>query len=144
MPKHVIEDAQVTLNSVDISTMIRRLSVITHKRPPQLATGMSQDWEERIGVDIRGWRVSLELFQNYSTGSVYSVLKGILTSTGSSGVPIIVRPSTAARSSDNPEFTGSVLLDGDFPLIDAEVGGVNMAPVTLIGNGTLSFLTSSS
>jgi hypothetical protein len=105
---------------------------------------MTDSWEERIGVDIRSWRCSLDLFQDYSTASVFGVLRALLDSTVSSGLPIVVRPTTAARGTTNPEFQGSVLLDGDYPLIDAEVGAVNMAPVNLLGNGALSIVTTSS
>jgi hypothetical protein len=144
MPKHVIEDAMVTLNSVDISNRVKKVTFVTAKRSPQEATGMTDSWEERIGVDIRSWRCSLDLFQDYSTASVFGVLRALLDSTVSSGLPIVVRPTTAARGTTNPEFQGSVLLDGDYPLIDAEVGAVNMAPVNLLGNGALSIVTTSS
>lgn len=143
MPKHVIEDAMVTLDGVDISTRVKKLSLITRKRSPQNVSAMTNNWEEHIGIDVRGWRVQLDLMQDYSTANVYSVLKGMLDSTNSSGHPIIIRPTTAGRSATNPEWQGSVLLDGDFAFVDAEFAGVNMAPVNLIGNGTLTSVTTS-
>jgi hypothetical protein len=59
-------------------------------------------------------------------------------------VALIVRPTTGIRTSDNPEWQGQILLDGEFPQIDAEFGGVNMAPVNFLGTGALTFATSSS
>lgn len=144
MPRHVIEDAQVTLNGTVLSGRVKKLTIRTFKRPPANVTAMTDGWEENLLVDIKGWKASLELYQDYSSGSVYATLKGIFDATGSSGVALIVRPSTAIRSSDNPEFQGQVLLDGDFAQIDAEFGGVNMAPVSLLGTGALTFATSSS
>lgn len=144
MPKHVIEDAWVTLGGVDLSNRVRRVTLMIAKRTPAQVTGMTNDWEERVVVDIRSWRATLEFFQDYSTGSVYTTLKALMDSTASSGIPIIIRPTTAARTTGNPEFQGYVGVDGDFGLLDAEVGGVNMSSPALLGMGTLSFLTSSS
>lgn len=143
MPKHVIEDAQVTLGGIDISTRVRRVSLMISKRSPALVTGMTNNWEERIAVDVRAWRASLELFQDYSTGSVYAVLGAILDSTASSGTPLVIRSSTAVRSATNPEFSGYVSPDGDFGVLDAAMGDPNMSSPTLIGMGTLERLTSS-
>lgn len=144
MPKHVIEDAWVTLAGVDISNRVRRVTLMTAKRSPADVTAMTNDWEESVVVDIRSWRANFELFQDYSTGSVYAALKAILDSTASSGVPLIIRPTTGARTTGNPEYQGYVGLDGDFAQIDAEVGGVNMGSPSFKGLGALSFLTSSS
>lgn len=144
MPKHVIEDAWVTLAGVDLSTRVRRVTLMVRKRSPANVTGMTNDWEESVVVDIRSWRANIEFYQDYSTGSVYTTLKSIMDSTASSGVAFIVRPTTAARTTGNPEWQGYVGLDGDAGLLDAEVGGVNMSSPALIGLGALSFFTSSS
>lgn len=144
MPKHVIEDAWVTLAGVDLSNRVRRVTLMTNKRTPALVTAMTNNWDERVVVDIRGWRVNLELFQDYSTGSVYAAMKAILDSTASSGVPLIIRPTTGARTTGNPEFQGYVGVDGDHGQLDAEVGGVNMSNPTFLGLGQLDFFTSSS
>ena len=144
MPRHVIEDAQVTLNGVSLSGRVKKLTIRTSKRAPANVSAMTDAWEENILVDIKSWKASFEFYQDYDTGGTYTVLKGIFDATGSSGVALIVRPTTGARTTGNPEFQGQLLLDGEFPQIDAEFGGVNMAPVSFTGTGALSFLTSSS
>jgi hypothetical protein len=144
MPRHVIEDAQVTLNGVVLSSRVKKLTITTFKRKPAQVTAMTDSWEENLLVDIKGWKASFELYQDYSTGSVYETLKGIFDATGSSGVAMIVRPTTGIRTTGNPEFQGQLLLDGDFAQIDAEYGGVNMTPTAFLGTGALSFFTSSS
>jgi hypothetical protein len=144
MPRHVIEDAQVTLNGVVVSGRVKKLTIRTSRRSPANVSAMTDSWEENILVDIKAWKASFELYQDYTTGSVWSVLQGIYAATGSSGVALIVRPTTGIRTSDNPEWQGQLLLDGEFPQIDADFGGVNMAPVNFLGTGALSFLTSSS
>lgn len=144
MPKLVIEDAWITLNSVDISNRVKKITLMTNKRAAREVTAMGDTWEDRLHVNIRGWKMSMDLYNDFSTGSVYAALKSILDSTASSGVPVIVRPTTNARTTGNPEWQGSVLLDGDFGQLDASVGEENMTSPGFLGVGALSFLTSSS
>lgn len=144
MPKQVIEDAMVTLNSVDLSSRVKKVVIQTSKRTPQLVTAMQDTWEDRIQPQIRGWKGSLEFYQDFAAASVYASLLAILNSTVSSGVPLIVRPTTGIRTTGNPEWQGTVQLDGDFAQIDGNVGDALMVPVTFLGNGALSFFSSSS
>lgn len=144
MPKQVIENAWVTLGGIDISNRVKKVTLMTAKRSPREVTAMQDTWEDRLHVNIRNWKVNFDLFNDYSTGSVYSALKAILDSTASSGVPLIIRPTTGARTTGNPEWQGTVLPDGDFGQLDASVGEENMSSPSFLGNGTLSFLTSSS
>lgn len=144
MPRHVIEDAQVTLNGTVVSGRVKKLTIRTSKRPPANVSAMTDAWEENVLVDVKAWKASFEFYQDYTTGSLWSVMQGIFAATGSSGVALIVRPTTGIRTSDNPEWQGQILLDGEFAQIDAEFGGINMAPANFLGTGALSFLTSSS
>lgn len=144
MPRHVITNATVTLNGTALTARVKKVTIQTAKRPPANVNAMTDVWDENLLVDIRSWKARFDLYQDYTTGSVWSVLKGILDSTNSSGIAVIVRPTTGSRTSDNPEWQGQILLDGEFPQIDGEYGGTHMAPVNFIGTGALSFVTSSS
>lgn len=142
MPRHVITNATVSINGTALTARVKKVTIRTAKRPPANVNAMTDGWDENILVDIKSWKASFDLYQDYTTGSVWSVLKGVFDSTASSGVQIIVRPTTGTRSSDNPDWQGNVLLDGEFPQIDGEHGGINMQPVNFLGTGALSFLTS--
>lgn len=144
MPKQVIEDAWVTLAGVDLSNRIRKATIVTKKRSPQMVTAMTDTNEDYLPVSIKGWRVSLEFYQDYASGSVYETLKTILNSTASSGVAITIRPTTGARTTGNPEWQGQVLLDGDFAQLDGAVGDVLMTSPAFQGTGALTFATTSS
>lgn len=150
MPKHVIEDAQVTLNGKVLSTRVKKVSIITGIRSPQLATAMGDSWEDRLKVSIRNFRAEFEFYQDYTSSTsagtdVFNTLKDIAESTALGGVAMLVRPTTEIRSATNPEFSGNLLLDGDIPFIQVDdVGAVNMAPVRFLGAGALSIFTSSS
>lgn len=143
MAKHVIEDPIITLNSVDLSGRVKKVTFLIGKRPPQNLTAMTDGWEDLVHVDIKKFKASFEFYQDYAASSVYATIKAIYDLTTS--FTVVVRPTTAARSSTNPEWSGSMLLDGEFPVIDAsEPGAVNMQPINFLGTGALSFLTSSS
>lgn len=151
MPKHVITDAQVTLNGVVLSDRVKKVTILVKERPPQLATAMTDSWEDRVKVDIRDWKVNFEFYQDYSSGyttsgSLYDVLEAIFDSTATAGVAMIVRPTTEIRSPSNPEFQGNLISDGsEITYMKADdVGDLNMTPLTMVGKGALSTLTSSS
>lgn len=146
MPKQVITDAQVTINGVTLTQRVKRVSVFIKERPPALVTAMGDSYEDRLKVDIKDWRVQFEFYQDYSSGQTWQTIKAVFDSTVSSGVPIIVRPTTEVRSTSNPELQGNVITDGsEFPFIGAdEVGAVNMAPVQFVGVQAPNFFTSSS
>lgn len=144
MPRHVITNPQVSLNGVSLAGRVKKLAIRTSKRPPANVSAMTDTWEENILVDVKAWKASFEFYEDYTTGSVWSTIQGIFAATGSSGVAMIVRPTTGIRTSDNPEWQGQILLDGEFSQIEAEFGGVNMKPTNFLGTGALSFFTSSS
>ena len=86
----------------------------------------------------------LEFYQDFAAGSVYAALKAACASTASSGVLIVVRPTTEARTTGNPEIQGYGLIDGDFAITDGAVGDVLMTQPSFQGKGSLSEFTSSS
>jgi hypothetical protein len=144
MPRHVITSAQVTLNGV----VAGRARQEAHHPDREALAGQRQRDVRRLGREHPRRHQELEGQLRVLPGLHHRQRlvghAGHLHATGSSGVALIVRPTTGIRTSDNPEWQGQILLDGEFPQIDAEFGGVNMAPVNFLGTGALSFLTSSS
>lgn len=144
MPKQVIENAWVTLGGSDLSTRVKKVTILRSKRTNQQVTAMTEEDEDFLPVNIRGWKVSLEFYQDFASGSVYETLKAAVESTASSGVAITIRPTTEARTTGNPEFQGYVLIEGDYALVDGSVGDVLMSSPSFQGKGALSEFTSSS
>jgi hypothetical protein len=149
MPKHVITDAQVTLNGAVLSTRVKKVTILVKERAPAMATAMTDDWEDRVKVGIRDWKINFEFYQDYSTSTgsnVFATLKAIFESTAGSGVAVLVKPTTEIQSATNPTFSGNVLTDGsEITYMKADdVGDLNMTPLTMVGAGALSVLTSSS
>ena len=144
MPKQIIENAWVTLGGSDLSTRVKKVTIMRSRRSPQQVTAMQETDEDFLPVNIRGWKVSLEFYQDYVASSVYAALKACVASTASSGVLMVIRPSTEIRTTGNPEFQGYVLIDGDYALLDGSVGDVLMTSPSFQGKGALSEYTSSS
>lgn len=149
MPKHVITDAQVTLNGAVLSSRVKKVTILVKERAPALATAMTDDWEDRVKIGIRDWKINFEFYQDYSTSTgsnVFATLQAIFASTAGSGVAVIVKPTTEIQSATNPTFSGNVISDGsEITYMKADdVGDLNMTPLTMVGAGALSVLTSSS
>lgn len=151
MAKHVITDARVTLNGVDLSNRVKKVTILVKERAPALATAMGDSWEDRVKVPIRDWKVNFEFFQDYSSaystsGSLFDVLEGIFESTATAGIAMLVKPTTEIQSPSNPTFSGNIIPDGsDITYMKADdVGDLNMTPLGMVGQGALAVLTSSS
>lgn len=144
MPKQVIENAWVTLGGTDVSTRVKKVTIMRSKRANQQVTAMQEEDEDYLPVNIRGFKVALEFYQDFAAGSVYTALKAAVESTASSGILMTIRPTTESRTTGNPEFQGYVLIDGDYALVDGSVGDVLMTSPNFQGKGALSEFTSSS
>jgi hypothetical protein len=144
--KHTFEQALITLNGVDVTQDVNQAELLIGRRSPVDVTGLADSYEQFIAPNIRRWGVKLNYFQNFSSSGIYQTLKTMLqSSSGSTGFAFLLRTySTEARSSSNPEWTGSVGIDGDFQLVAGSEGEANKGSVSLKGMSTLTFLTSSS
>jgi len=139
MSKHVLNAAIVTLSSRDLSDHVESVELMTGIGNVPI-TAMQDAWEDYLPSGVKRWSVRLNLYQDYDSSSVYAVLSEVLT--GTTAVPITLRPTTSTQSATNPTFSGNGVLDGDFALLAGTVGDGHKTSVTLKGAGTLSFLTS--
>ncbi len=149
MPKHLFEQASVTLNGFDISGDISGAKLIAGRRSPVDLTGLSDTYDFLLVPNIRRWGCQLPYFNNFDGTSmtptgINVVLKSVFNSTASTGVALVVRATTNARSIANPEWLGQVQLDGDYDLMSGSVAEADKGSVTLKGLSTLTFQTSSS
>jgi hypothetical protein len=99
--------------------------------------------------NLRRWGVKLNYYTNFAGTSetptgISTVLQGVFNSTATTGVAILWRATTAARSVNNPEWSGQVQIDGDFQQTAGGVAEADKGSVSLKGLGTLSRFTSSS
>jgi hypothetical protein len=149
MPKRLFEQAQVTLNTFDISADISGAELMVGRRSPVDVTGLSDTYDAFLVPNLRRWSVRLPFFNNFdgtsmSPPGINVALKSVFNSTQSSGVTFILRSTTNARSVANPEWQGQVQIDGDFAATAGNVAEADKGTVSLKGLGVLSFFTSSS
>ena len=152
MPKGIFEQCPVTLSGYDVSCDIEGVELMEGRRSPVVVTGLCDTWEASLSPNIKTWGVRLNYFVNFdasSSGSsiiagISNVLDTVLNSTQSSGVAFLIRQSTGARAATNPEWSGLVGIDGDFPVHAGNMAEAKKGSITLKGMGVLTKLTSSS
>jgi hypothetical protein len=151
MPKRLFEQPQITLNGYDIAADVHQLEILSGRRPPVDVTGLSDTWDSFLVPNLRNWAVRMSFFNNFDASSSGSsvvaginvVLNSLMSSTGTSGVALVIRSTTNARSAANPEWQGQVQLDGDFVQTGGDVAEADRGTAALKGLGTLSRFTSS-
>lgn len=151
MPKHLFEQSPVTLSGYDVSCDVESAELLIGRRPTVDVTGLCDTYDQSLSPNLRRWGVRLNYFVNFDTSSttlatagIYTALKAVFDSTASSGVAFVIRATTAARSTSNPEWSGLVGIDGDFAIHAGAIAEASKGSVQLKGMGTLSFFTSSS
>jgi hypothetical protein len=146
MPKHLFEQASVTLNGYDVSADISGAELMEGRRSPVDVTGLSDTFDSFLVPNLRRWSVKLPYFNNFDGTSVsptgiHTVLKGVFNSTATSGVAFVLRATTNIRSISNPEWQGNVQLDGEFAAIAGNVAEADKGTVSLKGLGVLLEVT---
>lgn len=149
MPKHLFEQASVTLNGYDISADVNALELMVGRRSPVDVTGLADTFDQYLVPNLRRWGVKLDFFNNFDGTSVSptginTVLRGVFNSSQTSGVALVIKATTAIESITNPTWQGQVQIDGDFQALAGGVAEADKGSVSLKGLSTLSWLTSSS
>jgi hypothetical protein len=149
MAKRLFDQCSVTLNGIDVSADVHAAKVITGRRPPVDVTGLSDIWDSFLVPNLRRWAVQLEYFTNFAGTSetptgISTVLQLVLNSTATTGVALLLRSTTNARSVNNPEWQGQVQIDGDFEQTAGGVAQADKGSISLKGLGVMVRATSTS
>lgn len=149
MPKRLLEQPSVVLNTYDIGADVNSLELMAGRRSAVDLTGLSDTWDTFAAPNLRRWGARINYFNNFDSTSstpvgINVVLKSVLNSTASSGVLLTIRSTTNARSAANPEWTGYCQIDGDYALMAGGVAEADKGSVNLKGLSALTFYTSSS
>lgn len=125
MAKHVLKDAVVVVNSVDLSDHVSAVT-IEASRPEVDVTAMGADYQEFI-PGIPDATITVSFFQDFAAGEVHATLQPL--SVSDTPFPVAIKPTTAAISATNPEIQMSALLYNYSPLA-GDVGSANTMDVT--------------
>ncbi len=136
MANRVITNAYVLINSVDLSTSVRQVT-LNYSAEQQDDTAMGDSARSRI-PGLKDWSLDIEFFQDYAASKVDATLFSLI---GAAPFAIEIRGDSGSVSATNPKYTGNATLESYQP-VAGTVGENQMAPVRLMGVGTLTRATS--
>lgn len=128
-----LTNAHLTLNSVNLTTHVKSITLNTSVDLLD-TTAMGDSSRERL-TGLKDWSVDVVFHQSHAVGEVDATIWAVHA--GGAAVTIVIRPDAGAKSTTNPEFTGSVVLENYSP-IAGTVGDNHEAPIRLMGYGTLT------
>jgi hypothetical protein len=126
MAKEIIYDAVVTVAGTAISDHVAKVTIEMKADDVDVTSMGSTAKERRSG--IRDDQFTLEVFQDFATGSVDLLMYPLMTS-GTSFV-VTVKKSSAAAGNTNPIYFGTCVLLEYSPL-DVEVANASKTTLTM-------------
>ena len=135
MAKFVLNNASVTLNSVDLSDHVSSVTLdITAEEIT--TTSMGSTFVERTG-GLKSGQLSIEFQQDFAASEVDATLFPLLGTT----TAFVVKADAGSTSATNPAYSGNVLVNQHLPLSNA-VGELATMSVAFPTSGTISRATS--
>ncbi|WP_435111873.1 hypothetical protein [Nocardiopsis synnemataformans] len=131
MASFSFKDADFVLNSVNLSDFTRSVTISVEAEELE-DTAMGDDWRSRLG-GLKSFSIDVEFNQDFAASAIDQTLWPLLGTT----VAFTLKPTSAAVSETNPEYSGSVLITEYTPL-DGAVGDLATTSVSFPGNGTLA------
>jgi len=125
--KFIARDVFVSIDGVDVSQYVQKIDA-PEKWDNVDVTGMGAKFKERL-LGIGDFSVALTLFQSYSAGAVFQLLKSIAGF--NTPVTVVIRPvKSNAVGATNPNLTFLAVVDSN-DLVNGTVGAASMVDVTL-------------
>lgn len=113
MGKVVLKDASITVNSVDLSTRCRQVTIEDSAEEVDATTFQGNGYRELL-QGLKTAEIQAELVQDFASGSVHSTLNPLYQSGGS--FTVLVKGDDAAVSATNPSFSMTATLSAYSPL----------------------------
>lgn len=135
MASIVLINPTISVNSVDLSNHVQKVTIEV-KVDEQDSTAFGSSWHERVG-GLMDWSIKLDFKQDFDAASVDATLWPLLGQT----VPVAVKPTSAAVSATNPQYSGNVVVSQYLP-VDGGVGDLLKMSVSWNGSGPLTRATS--
>jgi len=135
MPKIVLTDAKVTINSVVLSDHISSITIDT-KEDIIETTGFGSTAKTRV-AGLADNSVMLDFFQDYAAANVEATIYPLIGST----TTVVIQPASTAVSTTNPTYTFTALVSEWTPL-KGGIGQLATASVTWPISGSITKATS--
>lgn len=107
MAKHCLTDAYVSVNAVDLSDHVESVSFVTGINP-QAAAAMSETTDYDMPGTITISPITVTFYADFAASKTYATIQTLVTNR--STVTLMVKPTSAADSATNPNFTISVFV----------------------------------
>lgn len=116
MAKMVLLAAFVSLGGNDLSDYARKAELSVEVEDKDVTTYTSLGWKQVLG-GLKSGELGLEFLQDVAATRIDSIMWPLLGTV----VPFVVRLDSAAASASNPQYSGSILINGWNP-IEGSVG----------------------
>ncbi len=124
MAKHVLKNAALQVNSIDLSDHVRSVTVNSQYDEVDV-TGMG-DTSKKTALGLSDDSFEVEFFQDYAASEVDASLWPLL---GGSEFLVKVWPNGTVTSATNPSYSATCILPVYQPLA-GDIGSANMTTVT--------------
>lgn len=132
MTKMVLTSEYVAINSVDVSSWVRKAELSVEVEDKDVTTFGSAGWNERIG-GLKSAELSIEFLQDFADNDLDEDMWTLLGTV----VTFEVRPTSSSVGASNPKYTGSVLINAWNP-IEGGVGDEASVSVTFPVTGAVT------
>lgn len=132
MAVYCIATPQITINTVDLSEYLKDVS-LTYEAD-ELETTASGDTSKEFIAGLKSWKVDATVNQDYTASKVDATLFPLV---GAAPFAVVLRPTSAIKGANNPEFTGNCILTS-YPPMSGAVGEVATVKFTMRGTGALA------
>ena len=125
----------VTINSVDLSTCVK--SVTVNRQYDSLEVTAMGDTGHKYIAGLANDSFVISFIQDYSASKVNQTIEALLGQT----TTCVVKPTSAAVSAANPSYTGTIFIDTWTP-VNGAVGDLATVDSTFKVNGKIEKATS--
>lgn len=123
MAKKVLTNAVITINSIDLSDHIEKVT-LEQNWDDVPTTAFGDTYVTRIG-GVGDGTISLDFHQDYADASVYHTLHALRGGT----TALLINHDGTTEDTDNPSWAFTALVN-DLPYLDAAHGDLNGVSVT--------------
>lgn len=132
MSATVLTDAKVVINSVNLSTFVRKVTLNIEVQDQDVTAMGGNGYTARI-AGLKDWSVECDFNQDFAAAAVDATLWPLF----GTNTTISVNPTSGANAATNPQYTGSVLVSKYTPL-DGAVGDVSTITIPFQAAGALT------
>jgi hypothetical protein len=135
MAEFVFTNPYFTINGVDLADHVRSIT-LDYSADMVDATAGGDSTRTRLG-GLKDWTATVEFLQDFAASKVDATIFPLVGTT----TTIVFRPTNAAKSATNPEYSGTGIVES-YPPVSGGIGDLATARVVIRAAGPLSRATS--